>query len=92
MTDGTEKEFDVIGLLPSLRQFAKSLEADPERSHLLVQRTLRRAISELPSYRTGTDVRRWLFRLMLDIVELRASHGKVVAVPRRDSPRHIRPS
>ncbi|WP_429133198.1 sigma factor [Ensifer sp. 4252] len=90
MTDRAEKEFDVIGLLPSLRRFARSLEGDPERSQQLVQRTFRRAISELPSYRTGTDVRRWLFRLMLEIVELRASHGKVVSLPRPDGPRHIR--
>jgi hypothetical protein len=81
MATGSEKEFDVVGLLPSLKGFASSLESDPEQSRLLVQRTLHRAVRELPSYRIGTDLRRWLFRLMLDVREVRASHGKMGAVP-----------
>lgn len=87
MTEGTKKEFDVIGLLPSLRQFASTLETDPQRSKLLVERTLRRAVSELKSYRIGMDLRRWLFRLMLETAELRASHGKIALPARRDRSR-----
>jgi len=54
----------VIEQLPGLRRYARVLTGDAWAADDLVQDTLERACSKWLLWRTGTDLRAWLFTLM----------------------------
>jgi RNA polymerase sigma-70 factor (ECF subfamily) len=50
--------------IPRLRRYARALTRSADRSDDLVQETLLRAIAKAHLWRTGTDIRAWLFTIM----------------------------
>ena len=55
---------DVVEIIPSLRCYARSLTRNMVDADDLVQETLLRAIIHIESFRTGTNLRAWLFTIM----------------------------
>ena len=54
----------LVGQIPDLRRYARSLTGDPWAADDLVQDTLERACERWQLWRAGTDLRAWLFTLM----------------------------
>jgi RNA polymerase sigma-70 factor, ECF subfamily len=50
--------------IPRLRRYARALTRNADRADDLVQETLLRAIAKAHLWRTGTDIRAWLFTIM----------------------------
>jgi RNA polymerase sigma-70 factor (ECF subfamily) len=50
--------------IPRLRRYARALLHDPDRADDLVQETLLRGLDKFRLYRSGTDLRAWLFTIM----------------------------
>ena len=58
---------DVIRIeaeIPRLRRYARALLHDHDRADDLVQETLLRGLDKINLYRSGTDLRAWLFTIM----------------------------
>lgn len=55
---------EIVGYIPALRFFARSLCRDPVEADDLVQETLVRAIENLRLFQRGTNLRAWLFTIM----------------------------
>lgn len=55
---------ELVAFIPSLRAFAVSLSGNRATADDLVQETLVKAWSKLDSFRPGTNLRAWLFRIM----------------------------
>ncbi len=74
--DGLERE--IVGLLPRLRRFARTLTATPTDADDLVQQTLERALTRRGQWRPGTRLDSWMFRIMKNawIDETRARRRK----------------
>ncbi|MGR3453736.1 sigma-70 family RNA polymerase sigma factor [Pseudooceanicola sp.] len=53
-----------IEWIPALRAFARSLTRNAEEADDLVQETLLKAIRHKEKFRTGTNLRAWLFTIM----------------------------
>ncbi len=65
MTEGNDAYRKAIAALtPQLRGFARFLTQDASRADDLVQDTLLRALEHRESWRPGTDLRAWLFRIL----------------------------
>jgi len=56
-------EREALACLPDVARFARSLTRDVTQAEDLVQETFLRAYSGYDSFRTGSDVRRWLFSI-----------------------------
>ncbi|MFE3838394.1 RNA polymerase sigma factor [Pseudogemmobacter sonorensis] len=75
----TETEDEIrarmIGLLPRLRAFARSLARSQHAADDLVQQTCEKALRNLGAYTPGTRLDSWLFRIMRNgwIDDLRAA-------------------
>lgn len=54
--------------IPRLRRFARALVRDPDHADDLVQSCLERAISGLDTWRTGTNMRAWLFTILRNVL------------------------
>ncbi|WP_102867124.1 sigma-70 family RNA polymerase sigma factor [Pseudovibrio exalbescens] len=54
----------LLGHLPSLRAFARSLSGSADRADDLVQDTLMKAWSKQSSFEAGTNLRAWLFTIL----------------------------
>lgn len=67
----------IIEQIPGLRRYARSLTGDAWAADDLVQDTLERACEHWHLWRTGSDLRAWLFTLMhnLRVNDLRADKG-----------------
>ena len=50
--------------IPRLRRYARALLRDDDRADDLVQDTLLRGLDRINLYRSGTDLRAWLFTIM----------------------------
>jgi RNA polymerase sigma-70 factor (ECF subfamily) len=50
--------------IPRLRRYARALLRDPDRADDLAQDTLLRGLEKSHLYRSGTDLRAWLFTIM----------------------------
>ncbi|MER8902198.1 sigma-70 family RNA polymerase sigma factor [Mesorhizobium sp. M0772] len=59
-----EKKAAILGEIPRLRRYARSLLRDRESADDLVQDCLERALLRLESWQTGESPRRWLFTIM----------------------------
>lgn len=55
---------DLLGTIPSLRAFARSLGASPDRADDLVQETLIKAWANQQSFVQGTNLKTWLFTIL----------------------------
>ncbi len=76
----------MVGLLPRLRRFARSLAKDPSRADDLVQAACERALERLAQVQEGTRLDSWLYRIIytqwvdrLRKMKTRAAHLKVVS-------------
>lgn len=54
----------VLGLLPALRAFARSLTRNRTEADDLVQETLLKALSNIDKFDPGTNLRAWLFTIL----------------------------
>jgi RNA polymerase sigma-70 factor (ECF subfamily) len=57
----------VVRQIPRLRRYARALVGDRSAADDLVQDTLERALSRLHLWRTGSDLRAWLFSIMHNV-------------------------
>lgn len=55
---------ELVGLLPDLRAFARSLERDRARADDLVQETFVRALAALDRFQPGTNMGAWAFTIL----------------------------
>ena len=55
---------EIIGCIPALRVFARSLCRDRTEADDLVQETLLRAIENIARFQPGTNLRAWLFTIL----------------------------
>ena len=55
---------EIVGLLPRLRRFARSLAKDPDKADDLVQAACERALERLTQVREGTRFDSWLYRII----------------------------
>lgn len=54
----------IVEIIPSMRRYARSLTRNAGDADDLVQETLLRAIVHVSSFKTGTNLRAWLFTIM----------------------------
>jgi RNA polymerase sigma-70 factor (ECF subfamily) len=82
-----EHEFNEIALpqSPSLLRFARRLTADPAAAEDLVQETLMRAWRSFDQFHGGTNVRAWMFRILLNTFYGQGRKGRMTLVPLDDS-------
>jgi RNA polymerase sigma-70 factor (ECF subfamily) len=59
-----EKKAAILGEIPRLRRYARSLLRDRDAADDLVQDSLERALARLDHWQTGDSPRRWLFTIM----------------------------
>ncbi len=64
MSDADLRQEELVGHVPALRAFARSLANDASHADDLVQETVLKAWSNLDSYATGTNMRAWLFTIL----------------------------
>src|SRR5882757_330754 len=62
LTDGLRD--DILASVPSLRAFAISLTGNADRADDLVQETLLRALANIDSFESGTNLAAWLFTIL----------------------------
>lgn len=79
MTAVAEFRGQVIGLLPRLRRFARSLARSPADADDLVQQTVERALQRWQQWQPGTRMESWMFSIMknawIDEVRARRRRG-----------------
>lgn len=84
---------DVEALIPNLRRFARMLVRDADHADDLVQDCLERAISREHRFEPGTNLRAWLFTILINLVRSEARktkvRGHVVAI---EDYQHLMPS
>jgi RNA polymerase sigma-70 factor (ECF subfamily) len=78
-----EQEFGEIALpqAPGLLRFARRLTADPAAAEDLVQETLMRAWRSFDQFHGGTNVRAWLFRILLNTFYGQGRKRRLTLVP-----------
>jgi RNA polymerase sigma-70 factor (ECF subfamily) len=84
-----EHQFGEIALpqAPSLLRFARRLTADPAAAEDLVQETLMRAWRSFDQFHGGTNVRAWLFRILLNTFYGQGRKGRLTLVPLEETDR-----
>jgi RNA polymerase sigma factor (sigma-70 family) len=79
--NGLERE--IVGLLPRLRRFARTLTRAPADADDLVQLTVERALTRRDQWRPGTRLDSWMFRIMknawIDETRARTRQGGLFA-------------
>lgn len=55
---------EIVGFLPRMRRFARSLAREPDRADDLVQAACQRALERLNQVREGTRLDSWLYRII----------------------------
>jgi len=68
----------VVQHIPRLRRYARALLRDSERAEDLLQETLARALGKLSFWRSGSDMRAWLFTIMHNqyVNDCRRAHNR----------------
>ncbi|MGL5734239.1 MAG: sigma-70 family RNA polymerase sigma factor [Beijerinckiaceae bacterium] len=66
MTDAADVALqrDLVGLVPNLRAFAKSLSGSSDKADDLVQETLIKAWKNRASFMAGSNLKAWLFTIL----------------------------
>jgi len=70
---------ELVAAIPRLRRYARVLTGDANRADDLVQDTLARAWEKRRLWRSGSDLRAWLFTIMHNV------HVNQLALARRDA-------
>jgi RNA polymerase sigma-70 factor (ECF subfamily) len=70
---------DLVAAIPRLRRYARVLTGDGSRADDLVQDTLARGWEKRRMWRSGSDLRAWLFTIMHNV------HVNQLALARRDA-------
>lgn len=80
--EGDSVRDQIIAVIPSLRAFARALVNDRDRADDLVQETLVKALGNIDRFRTGTNIRAWLFTILRNTFfsELRKHRREVADV------------
>jgi RNA polymerase sigma-70 factor (ECF subfamily) len=91
-----EESEAIAALIPNLRRYARVLVRDADQADDLVQDCLERAISRYNSFSPGTNLRSWLFTILLNLVRSQARtnkrRGTMVNIDEiRDVPGHVPP-
>lgn len=68
---------DIEALIPNLRRFARVLVRDADHADDVVQDCLERAISREHRFEPGTNLRAWLFTILVNLVRSEARKAKV---------------
>lgn len=68
----------LVACIPRLRRYARALVGNRAEADDLVQDTMERGWSKLPSWRRGSDMRAWLFGIMHNLWIDQARKGQVV--------------
>ncbi len=71
-----EEADTVASLIPNLRRYARVLVRDPDLADDLVQDCLERAITRFHCFTPGTNLRSWLFTILLNLVRSHARSAK----------------
>jgi RNA polymerase sigma-70 factor (ECF subfamily) len=58
---------EIVAHIPRLRRYARALAGDGHRADDLVQDTLERALAKFYLWRSGSDLRAWLFTIMHNV-------------------------
>jgi len=81
--------FDVVGLLPALRRYARALTRDEGEAEDLVQDALVRAYEGRAGFVPGRDLRRWLFSILhnafVDQGRARSAEARRIAAVAEDA-------
>jgi len=76
-------EHDLLGLVPQLRRFARSLTRDPGDADDLCQNALERALKARNQWQVGTRLDAWMYRIIrncwIDEVRSRTRHAAHLA-------------
>ena len=59
-----EREREIVELIPRLRRYARALTGSVDRADDLVQDCLERALGRLHLWRSGSNMRAWLFAIL----------------------------
>lgn len=83
----------IVEHIPRLRRYARALTGSPFRADDLVQDTLERAFAKWHLWRTGTNLRAWLFAIMHNVFinQLEATRHDRDAVSLDDAPESATP-
>jgi len=76
---------EIVEHLPRLRRYARALTGESALADDLVQDTLERALSKLFLWRTGTDLRAWLFTLMHNVFVNQVRSRRLPELPLDDA-------
>ena len=84
MTNDVERlKHDIVGLIPRLRRFARSLTRHVHDADDLVQLALERALGKLDSWQPGSRLDSWMFTIVrnawIDEVRSRSRRGEIAA-------------
>ena len=71
----------VEALIPNLRRYARVLVRDPDLADDMVQDCLERAISRHHHFTPDTNLRGWLFTILLNIVRTHGRRARRIVVP-----------
>lgn len=71
---------NIIEQIPRLRRYARALTGDSHSADDLVQDTLERAWSKLYMWRSGSDLRAWMFSIMHNTFINHIRKNKIVTV------------
>src|SRR6185295_1978464 len=75
----------IVELIPRLRRYARALTGERSAADDLVQDTLERAWNKLHLWRSGSDLRAWLFTIMHNVhVNQVRSRGATATLPLDD--------
>ena len=74
---------ELIEHVPRLRRYARALINNRELADDLVQDTLERAIARTELFRSGTDLRAWLFTIMHNIFVNQVRKSAARGAPRK---------
>lgn len=82
---------DVVALIPALRRFAMRFHRNATDADDLVQETLLRGLSALPSFTPGTNLKSWLFTIMRNTHHTAFQRAKRMSIG-TDNLEHLMPA
>jgi RNA polymerase sigma-70 factor (ECF subfamily) len=98
-TDGTQRRVKraIVEMMPQLRVFARSLTRNPAAADDLVQDTIVKTLTNIASYREGSNLRAWMFTILRntfysdfrkhrrEVEDAEGRHaGRLAELPRQD--------